>query len=821
MISSPPKTKKWYKKQEDALAPENSRGEILVKWGNYHFTTFFAQDEFVEFIEETPENDRHFYEVLSEGRGQRMFADLDGEGLSINSTQLLVSWQELMIKIFAHMRLIYDKQKVRILKSRGEKISFHWSYLESFKNSDDQKLFWKYVEHVIENEHPDLCFLRTRADGKMELMNVLDISVYSKNRAFRTYWSTKEGSDRVLEPIKFRNGEFKPIKNFNPFDYLILDVEATTFLNLKIPAFTKLKNKYLTQDDIQKIIKEHVPNTVIGDISGRMFKLKNDGTRTCIINGEENTGDNSYVIWRRSGLYFGCHDSACEGQLKQIAQFDNVCSSKTNWDSLKKQAKEADTDESVQQATSDVFQYMNSLYTAVLEGSRVIVVYNKKKQDCDTNDITGETENQVIMMTKDSLRDILASKCLTTGLFDADKKKYVVINAFEVWWRSFWRREREGIIFQPYPEGESPPKSAKNGYNLWDGYAVQRKHCTKVSTATLENSPTLQHLFKRWCLGDEKVYKFLMGWIASTIQKPHVKLHSAVVVKGKEGALKGQIMEMIGKIIGEKYFFQPSSSEEILGGYNSSMSGKKIIFLDECVWGGDKAKAGILKKLITEERYTVKTKFLPDYVLKNVMNLIMASNEEWCVPAGTHARRYLVLDLLNELSGIGNKTEQIIKTIVDEINSKDGLLSLAKTLYTWDLSDFNDRRPPQTDGLRTQKIHTFSPCQRFIYNALNEGAIGETPFDSYVKKSDLFDAFKNDTRDKHMAQKIFWNNVAEMIGGDFTKTLPRKINGVSMRCIKLPSIEDARNAFRRYIGDDDWAFDEIVCGTNSDDSDDE
>lgn len=311
-----------------------------------------------------------------------------------------------------------------------------------------------------------------------------------------------------------------------------------------------------------------------------------------------------------------------------------------------------------------------------------------------------------------------------------------------------------------------------------------------------------------------------MGWIASTIQNPHVKLHSAVVVKGKEGALKGQIMEMIGKIIGEKYFFQPSSSEEILGGYNSSMSGKKIIFLDECVWGGDKAKAGILKKLITEERYTVKTKFLPDYVLKNVMNLIMASNEEWCVPAGTHARRYLVLDLLNELSGIGNKTEKIIKTIVDEINSKDGLLSLARTFYEWDLSDFNDRRPPQTDGLRTQKIHTFSPCQRFIFNALNEGAIGETPFDTYVKKSDLFDAFKNDTRDKHMAQKIFWNNVAEMIGGDFTKTVPRRVNGVSMRCIKLPKLEDARDAFRRYIGDDDWAFDDLIQDTHiGDDSD--
>ena len=65
-MSFPPKNKTWYKKQEDALSPENSEGEILVKWGNYHFTTFFAQDEFVDFIEETRKDQRHFYEVLSD-----------------------------------------------------------------------------------------------------------------------------------------------------------------------------------------------------------------------------------------------------------------------------------------------------------------------------------------------------------------------------------------------------------------------------------------------------------------------------------------------------------------------------------------------------------------------------------------------------------------------------------------------------------------------------------------------------------------------------------------------------------------------------------
>ena len=130
-MSPPPQGKTWYQKQQDAL--DNKEGEILIKWGNYHFTTFLSQDEVVDFIEETPEENRHFYEVLTDSKPQRMFADLDGEGLTINKTQLLKSWTKLMKQVFNDVGLFYDDKKVKILKSRGDKISFHWSYLESFK----------------------------------------------------------------------------------------------------------------------------------------------------------------------------------------------------------------------------------------------------------------------------------------------------------------------------------------------------------------------------------------------------------------------------------------------------------------------------------------------------------------------------------------------------------------------------------------------------------------------------------------------------------------------------------------------------------------
>jgi hypothetical protein len=221
MSNFPPKGKTWYNKQAEALTQHEN--VILVKWGDFNFTTFFAQDEFVEFIEETPEKDRHFYEVLRGGQPQRIFADLDGEGLSVSRIELLDKWEKLMQQVFVDVGMDYKANRVRWLQSSGEKISYHWSYNESFKNCDDQKLFWKYVEHVIERDYSELCFLRTRADDKMELMTVLDISVYSKERAFRTYNSTKQGCDRVLKPIRFKEGKIKRISNFEPLEYLVYD----------------------------------------------------------------------------------------------------------------------------------------------------------------------------------------------------------------------------------------------------------------------------------------------------------------------------------------------------------------------------------------------------------------------------------------------------------------------------------------------------------------------------------------------------------------------------------------------------------------------
>lgn len=222
-----------------------------------------------------------------------------------------------------------------------------------------------------------------------------------------------------------------------------------------------------------------------------------------------------------------------------------------------------------------------------------------------------------------------------------------------------------------------------------------------------------------------------------------------------------------------------------------------------------------------------QNKTLPDYAIKILFGVLIASNEQWVDPAGTNARRWFVLEVDNELAGIEHKHLDTIQSISDELEDPLKILALAKTFYEWDLSDFNDRRPPQTTGLRTQKLMSFRPWEKFAHQALNDGVIPgsgeeeEFKFGTFAIKSSILKAYQKIMNDKHVASKIFWENMQEMLGGDFKKTKPKTIQGKSVRGFVLPALEEARNTFRSYIGDAHWHFDQISRSEDEEDEDDD
>jgi len=100
--------------------------------------------------------------------------------------------------------------------------------------------------------------------------------------------------------------------------------------------------------------------------------------------------------------------------------------------------------------------------------------------------------------------------------------------------------------------------------------------------------------------------------------------------------------------------------------------------------------------------------------MKNHVNLIIASNEEWAVPASEDERRFFVLDI--------EKKPYMTHDFWAKLNAQmenGGYEAMMHDLLQWDCSAVNLRDVPQTEGLIRQKMETMGPVMEFWHNLLD------------------------------------------------------------------------------------------------------
>lgn len=392
---------------------------------------------------------------------------------------------------------------------------------------------------------------------------------------------------------------------------------------------------------------------------------------------------------------------------------------------------------------------------------------------------------------------------------DKEGEQYVVYDSFiKDWVADPNKRCYDSFIFNPDPNLQPNPRF----YNLFTGFEWTRDNCTE----NFENiRPYLEHLKKRLCNGNEEYYNYLVKWMAHLIQKPHVKTGVALVMKSKPGGGKGITVNPLMEIMGLKYFAQPSDQNDVLGNFNGILKGVLLLYLDELAWGGDKSAAGKLKKIITETIMTINQKGVPTYAIKNFMNTIISSNEEWVVPAIPGERRYFVLQLLEELCG--NSTPEKRKIVEEIMNVKPE--HLAHFLYSIDLTDFDVRKVPQTKALREQQMNSYSSIKKWWMDVLSEGSIKWTEregqfINKYEREIDSQEGFSKDViydnfdksnfKDKYMSKVAFWKELAKI--ADFSNSRP-KINGERFRYVHFDSKDMLLHKFKEVVGNCDLTLD--------------
>ncbi|QQP88148.1 hypothetical protein IGS68_19080 [Skermanella sp. TT6] len=255
-----------------------------------------------------------------------------------------------------------------------------------------------------------------------------------------------------------------------------------------------------------------------------------------------------------------------------------------------------------------------------------------------------------------------------------------------------------GLVFLP---GQVAPADT---FNLWRGFGIEPRP---------GEWPLLRrHLLDVICLGSTSLCDWLLNWCAHMFQQPMVKAEVAVVLRGGEGNGKGTLGRALRDILGI-HGIQVTNPRHVVGNFNGHLRDVLLLFADEAFFAGDRAADGVLKGLITEPTLMIERKGVDAVQAPNLLRVIMATNNDWAVPAAKDARRYLVLDVPDTVKG---KSEYF--TALNAEMEAGGLAAFLHDMLRRDIARWNHRTAPTTAGLIEQKLFSLHGVSRWWFERL-------------------------------------------------------------------------------------------------------
>jgi hypothetical protein len=345
----------------------------------------------------------------------------------------------------------------------------------------------------------------------------------------------------------------------------------------------------------------------------------------------------------------------------------------------------------------------------------------------------------------------------------------------DIWKKSASRRQAFKVAFFPPPLKMPEAKV----YNTYYGPAIPRGVGNAAAATEFIN-----HVMTRICNNDEGLYKWVMTWMATLVQRPGEKVRSALALRGQRGCGKGTLYNVLSAIVGRQYCKHPSGAEQVVGRFNGCIADALLIFMDELVWAGSHAEEGVLKKLVTEDVQQVEFKTLEARPVLNVAHVLIATNEDWCVPAGAGERRFTVVDVSNELSVNKPLGKQVHENLMASIED------IAALLYTWPLDAADLNSCYETDALQEQKENSLRGIDRWVADQLEIGDYwGEE-----IPKARVYERFKNTAEGRHTAAAVFTRRFNVLLGNPAVKS--RGQRGAQVEHYVLPTRTEALEKYR-------------------------
>jgi hypothetical protein len=413
----------------------------------------------------------------------------------------------------------------------------------------------------------------------------------------------------------------------------------------------------------------------------------------------------------------------------------------------------------------DWLEKMNETFAVVVKGGRVLIAH------WAVNPLVPEMLTIEYMPESDFLR--LHSNQQVPGINTHE-------SLGQSWLRHADRRQYSGVLFAPSTE------LPIDYMNLWTGFGMEPKQG--------DITPFLDFVHDVIAAGDEKLFEYIIAWLADAIQNPGIKPGTALVLRGGQGVGKSFFGDCIRSLYG-CHGMELTDPSHLTGNFNAHLLDKAFVFVDEGAFAGSGA-LNKLKNIVTSSRMTFEPKGVDSFEAPNCIRVVIAGNNEKLISAASDERRYAIIDVSDRY-----QEDQEYFGHLAQWRDGGGLAALLQYLMNHDHTSVNLRTAPKNAALLDTKLQSLDSIDAWWLDRLMAGELlTGHQWSNFVAKSVLHDSYVNETGfDKGRAMETkFGMRLNKLVPG--LETL-RQSNGKNREWgYQFPSLDDCRTSFDKYLG---------------------
>lgn len=320
-------------------------------------------------------------------------------------------------------------------------------------------------------------------------------------------------------------------------------------------------------------------------------------------------------------------------------------------------------------------------------------------------------------------------------------------------------------------------------FNYFRGYDY--KQLDEVKQNIIE--PFLNHIHDVIANGNEDIYKYILVWIASILQKPNFKTETALVILGSQGTGKNVFTNVICKLMARYANENVTNIESIVGRFNAVLENKKLLVLNELqsIDVNKYLNSDALKSVITDKKTNINQKNEPERLCENVANFIMVSNNNVPIKIESTDRRYMVTKTSDKHRADYEYFDNLCDSFTPEFYE-----NLFTFFMKLDISKVNLRKIPNSEAKELIKEASMSSYELFVreYYDRIKNITGPDLFK-------LFCDFVEKNKFNTCSSRTFITNIKQFTGESKAKW----IDGRTQKVYSL--LPEFFNKFKKYHDD--------------------